>query len=1109
MSTATVREVAEFSIIAHDANGKPRVTGGDSFFVAVRGGSHVRARVRDNEDGSYRVTYTPSVSGKYSIAIGLFGTPLPGSPFALTVYTQQPDAAQCILQGQALASIIARTSSQFEVCFRDTLGKVAMAEDLDVFVEPIFLAPPAFAQASATVASVPAAAEEASAEGTETGGGSGCGATKLFKKARVQVGAKPLVLRSGPDTDSELIGKLRPGQLLTVLDERRTDDGDVRAQVALVYEDESAEEYADSWWTANPVLRSFDPVTLGGDTTLFRCGAALLMNSFSAGAHSIYDGKAPVDSERGGYVVARKSKQGMLRAPPAHRLPIFGSREPQAVGWCTIVKEGAELVRRREKLDAGQRQQHLQMWARRAAVDRTLAATNEQAAAKKSKTSAVAAAAAAAAAAATPHGNTNVYVQELQSDPKEIGFAYGGIVPGVLHSKGKLHDVHKVTYSVGRAGRYLLHVRLRNQVLPLKGSPFALEVKPGAAHAQSTELPVCALPLRGIVGLGESFGCRFSMKTADKCANLCDRGGGKVECKCLDKNVTTSVVDNNDGTYTLSLRSKYSGTSEVHVTIDGMHVRGSPASMKLTSTQPDLERTVCLGEGLQHASAGKPTTFRVRFVDEHGNTATPGSGLKMGLALVPEAAPRSELVPKKGNSTHVAKKAAITAAELQTLTEHAFESKWVAEGELEIEFVGTTAGFNDLYVWAVDTPKPIKLAKASGGDKGATTKRQASSGAAEKRNQSTLIGGSSSSDIASAAVPLDPRMRMRILLPGAPFSLAISSGKGNIANSHVAGFVRESAAEKVNGISLGGKWLLRQTVEYQSDTSMVIAGDTVLIRPKILDQFGNPALLPEGALAVLHEMPDGTQDGQPMVVQPQTRGGLTTYDIRDTPSLAGTHKVQLLLFGKPLPGSPVTYRVLPDCHEPSMCLLNLPAEPPPAPPHFHTEEVYPVTLTMRDRFGNQCNRGGAVVNSRLVYVKQGVHDSTTLSSSNHSVRVEDNRDGTYSVLVSLLLGSFERALFPCVINVEVNLDRDPKERPTGINLPALPMTFVRNPATETPLQQLQRVGKQVATAAGAIKKMKSIAEAPAAAPAAEPAAAPAAASAGEAAPAAAPTKPGK
>ena len=66
---------------------------------------------------------------------------------------------------------------------------------------------------------------------------------------------------------------------------------------------------------------------------------------------------------------------------------------------------------------------------------------------------------------------------------------------------------------------------------------------------------------------------------------------------------------------------------------------------------------------------------------------------------------------------------------------------------------------------------------------------------------------------------------------------------------------------------------------------MILAGDSVLIRPKILDQFGNPSQLPEGALSVLHEFPDGTQDPTPMVVQPQTRGGLTTYDIRDAPTV--------------------------------------------------------------------------------------------------------------------------------------------------------------------------------------------------------------------------------
>ena len=94
----------------------------------------------------------------------------------------------------------------------------------------------------------------------------------------------------------------------------------------------------------------------------------------------------------------------------------------------------------------------------------------------------------------------NPFVQELRSDPLSIGFAYGGLYPGVMHAKGQVHESHKCTYSVGRAGTYLLHVRLRNQALSLPGSPFELLVKPDKPHAQSTQLPDEALPLRGIVG---------------------------------------------------------------------------------------------------------------------------------------------------------------------------------------------------------------------------------------------------------------------------------------------------------------------------------------------------------------------------------------------------------------------------------------------------------------------------------------------------------------------------------------------------------------------------------------------------------------------------------
>ena len=70
----------------------------------------------------------------------------------------------------------------------------------------------------------------------------------------------------------------------------------------------------------------------------------------------------------------------------------------------------------------------------------------------------------------------------LISDESHVAFAYGGVHPGWLHSKGQVVDKHKVSYSVGKVGRYLLHVRLRNHAAAVPGSPFALTVTPGPAH---------------------------------------------------------------------------------------------------------------------------------------------------------------------------------------------------------------------------------------------------------------------------------------------------------------------------------------------------------------------------------------------------------------------------------------------------------------------------------------------------------------------------------------------------------------------------------------------------------------------------------------------------
>ena len=57
LTVATCGQFAAFTIEARDANGVRMRTGGDSFFVYVRGPSRVRAEVTDNSDGTYSVQW--------------------------------------------------------------------------------------------------------------------------------------------------------------------------------------------------------------------------------------------------------------------------------------------------------------------------------------------------------------------------------------------------------------------------------------------------------------------------------------------------------------------------------------------------------------------------------------------------------------------------------------------------------------------------------------------------------------------------------------------------------------------------------------------------------------------------------------------------------------------------------------------------------------------------------------------------------------------------------------------------------------------------------------------------------------------------------------------
>lgn len=59
----TAKLSASFVIEAFEMSGVRKNSGGDGFFVAIRGASRVRARITDQQDGTYVVEWTPHVSG--------------------------------------------------------------------------------------------------------------------------------------------------------------------------------------------------------------------------------------------------------------------------------------------------------------------------------------------------------------------------------------------------------------------------------------------------------------------------------------------------------------------------------------------------------------------------------------------------------------------------------------------------------------------------------------------------------------------------------------------------------------------------------------------------------------------------------------------------------------------------------------------------------------------------------------------------------------------------------------------------------------------------------------------------------------------------------------
>ena len=168
----------------------------------------------------------------------------------------------------------AREVATFEVEFIDAHHQMARAEELDVWVERASPEEAATAAAAAAANANDGSSRPTSpattADATEGGQQTERAVAALKSEAlarsggRIEVGARPLIMREGAELASAFLTVLRPGELVKVL-ELRDDlhvDGKLRAKVEQVEEEAAARAIADSWWSP------YDPMGAGGDEDL-------------------------------------------------------------------------------------------------------------------------------------------------------------------------------------------------------------------------------------------------------------------------------------------------------------------------------------------------------------------------------------------------------------------------------------------------------------------------------------------------------------------------------------------------------------------------------------------------------------------------------------------------------------------------------------------------------------------------------------------------------------------------------------------------------------------------------------------------------------------------
>ena len=614
-------------------------------------------------------------------------------------------------------------------------------------------------------------------------------------------------------------------------------------------------------------------------------------------------------------------------------------------------------------LDASTRQRHMQLWSLRSTADKLqnrahTESLNNEGGRRKQMDSL----------------QPTSYAHEMVID--EFGFAFGGVDPGTLHAHGKLVKVHHVHYSVGLAGQYKLHVGLRHQMTPLPGSPFALLVEPGHAYATSCKIPLSAQHMRGIAVKEWQHG--LVLKTADMLGNACTKGGANVtmrlsntkkreanDAKDADPELRTGpapvefqVSDSGDGSYALSWKSEKAGMYNIDVLLDGSHSSGSPIQLQVRAAVPAVEKMEVSGPGIVKAIAGEKAIMKIDVADRFGNKIDLlSSSFPYDLGLVVTPAGGATLTTVADTKI----KAVKGGSKADDKRSNKEDERKTASISFEEKMVGSVVEIG--YV-----------AEAAG-------------------SMELHVWAALKTSVAADAEAQGKAAGTREPLPGSPFLIHVTEGNASATGSSVG---EAEAPAKGAGF---------------------VAGEHIILKPQIRDDFGNMSAAAEGSLSVEHKKPGVDGQGEELA-PPKAKGALGLYELAVEPTKAGVHQVHIKLNGHDIRDSPVSFSVAPAAAAASKCKLTR-GEPPESEALLE-KQPFTIRATLFDKYGNQLDHGGVRVDAKA----SGVGVS--------GAKVEDMKDGTYTI--SLTAGP------PGEIKITVRID--------GTDLPPFVVTVIKNPEAQ-------------------------------------------------------------